>query len=271
MAVFDFNSNFNPQDLINFINPDMGASVTPSRSIPHEISHWTNPNEFEDNEFRPDKVLPPQPEIPIDFNKGKNQPPTGFPVGFWDDLKEQFGDIFGFFADPTGPIDDATRAPFKMPWDFFQGAKGSIVNIMSMLPMIMLMGGKMDMKKILLLVMMGGFGGALGGLFGGSSNPFGGAASGELTSSHTGADMSSMLPLMLMMGGSGGSSNKMLTTMMMAPMLGIDPMAAMMLGQFTNTSSGMRYRRRGFSAQSRRSYSAGIRAGETRGALLGRA
>lgn len=195
------------------------------------------------------------------------QAPLGSEVNWlgdaWDKVEDFMkgwaGSASDSLSDPFGPVDDF----FKLPGNIFGGVTGTMGSITAMLPMLLLMGGKIDMKKILLLLMMGGLGGALGGLggiFGGSNT------SNQLVSSHTAGGIDPMM-MMLLMGNGGGSSNKLMMTMMMAPMLGIDPMSAMMLGQFTNTSSGGRrsYRRRGYSAASRRSYSAGLNAGRTQG------
>lgn len=184
-------------------------------------------------------------------------------VDWKDDIGGAFKGIYDWLGDP---FPSATRIPpaiGSIPFDFYGGVKGSVMNLATILPLMLLMGGKMDMKKILLLVMMGGLGGAIGGLFGGGSS-----TASPVSFDQPSGQMDPMM-MMLLMGGSGSSSNKLLTTMMMAPMLGIDPMAAMMLGQFTNTGSGRRsYRRRGYSAASRRSYSAGLNAGAARARLV---
>jgi len=222
------------------------------------------------NDFAPPTVTQ-APLVPLGrVTEAPQAAPDGTPVGLWDDLKnlwEGITDSWGeSLQDPFGPVDDI----LKFPWDVWKGGTGAVGNIMSMLPMLLLMGGKIDIKKILMIVMLGGLGGGLGGLFGGGSNQTFGGGSTQLMSSHSAGGMDPMM-MMLLMGNGGGSSNKLLTTMMMAPMLGIDPMSAMMLGTLTSSTGGGRrsYRRRGYSSASKRSYSAGVQAGQSR-ALMAR-
>lgn len=174
---------------------------------------------------------------------------------FW---KGWGGGIKDKLEDPLGPIDDI----FKFPGDIFEGIKGGIMPIAQMLPLMMMMGGKMDFKKIMLMMLISGGMGALGGIFGGSSSGGTPVAFGEP------AESGSLDPMMMaMMMGGGGSSNQMLKTVAFAPMLGIGAGAAMMLGMMTGSDKPRRrsYRRR-------RSYGGGgsYQAGFNRGLAAGK-
>lgn len=220
------------------------------------------------NEYRPptvDQIYTTQPFTPTVTAPLVSAAPSGTQVDFWGDIKDWFSgykdNVTDNIQDPFGPIDDIIRFPgnlFGGAQNLIEGAKG----LMNPLMLMMMMGGKMDFKKILLMLLATGGLGGLSGIFGGLGNIFGASSGAKAVSFDQPSGGIDPMMLMMMMGG-GGSNNKMLQTMIMAPMLGIDPGAAMMLGQFTNTGSGRRsYRRRGYSAASRRSYSAGLQRGQ---------